>query len=94
MAIDALEVDEDDHAANALELILEQPEKLKDLDLDAFAEELKRQGFGSKEITLYDIRAELNNRYNDLRDHWRPPSKEELFNMLTKESPDTFNKGM
>ncbi len=43
MAIDALEVDEDDHAANALELILEQPEKLKDLDLDAFAEELKRQ---------------------------------------------------
>lgn len=38
--------------------------------MDAFAEELNRQGFGNKSITLYDIRAELNNQYKDLR---QPP---------------------
>ncbi|KAG8224517.1 hypothetical protein J437_LFUL004208 [Ladona fulva] len=44
MAVDALEYeDEDANPAGALEEILEAPERLKDLDLDAFAEELERQ---------------------------------------------------
>jgi len=46
MAVDALEYDdtaEDANPAGALEEILESPERLKDLDLDAFAEELQRQ---------------------------------------------------
>lgn len=46
MAVDALEYDEsaeDANPAGALEEILENPERLKDLDLDAFAEELERQ---------------------------------------------------
>jgi transcription elongation factor SPT6 len=37
------------------------------LNLDAFAEELERQGFGNKQITLYDIRSELNHMYKDNR---------------------------
>ena len=48
MAVDALEYDdtaEDANPAGALEEILESPERLKDLDLDAFAEELDRQVF-------------------------------------------------
>ena len=46
MAVDALEYDDTAEGANpagALEEILESPERLKDLDLDAFAEELERQ---------------------------------------------------
>lgn len=46
MAVDALEYDdtaEDANPAGALEEILESPDRLKDLDLDAFAEELERQ---------------------------------------------------
>ena len=46
MAIDALEYDEtadDANPASALEEILENPDKLRELDLDAFAEELDRQ---------------------------------------------------
>lgn len=46
MAVDALEYDdtaEDANPAGALEEILESPERLRDLDLDAFAEELERQ---------------------------------------------------
>ncbi|CAG9102905.1 hypothetical protein JYU34_005682 [Plutella xylostella] len=94
MAVDALEYeDEDANPAGALEEILEAPERLKDLDLDAFAEELERQGFGNKSITLYDIRAELNSRYKDLRVPYRSPTPEELFDMLTKETPDTLYVG-
>lgn len=95
MAVDALEYDDDDGAnpASALEEILEAPERLKDLDLDAFAEELERQGFGNKSITLYDIRAELNCRYKDLRTAFRSANPEELFDMLTKETPETFYIG-
>lgn len=96
MAVDALEYDdtaEDANPAGALEEILESPERLKDLDLDAFAEELERQGYGDKHITLYDIRAELNHRYKDLRTPYRSPTNEERFNMITKETPDTFYIG-
>ena len=49
MAVDALEYDESAEDANpssALSEILESPERLKDLDLDAFAEELERQVIG------------------------------------------------
>ncbi|XP_077089367.1 transcription elongation factor SPT6 isoform X2 [Siphateles boraxobius] len=96
MAVDALEYDEsaeDANPAGALEEILENPERLKDLDLDAFAEELERQGYGNKGITLYDIRAELSCRYKDLRAPYRPPNTEEVYNMLTKETPETFYIG-
>lgn len=95
MAVDALEYDDDEGAnpASALEEILEAPERLKDLDLDAFAEELERQGFGNKSITLYDIRAELNHRYKDLRTPFATANPEELFDMLTKECPETFYIG-
>lgn len=45
MAVDALEYEDEERnpAAQALDEILESPERLKDLDLDAFAEELERQ---------------------------------------------------
>ncbi len=45
MAVDALEVDDSADPTAALEEILESPERLKDLDLDAFADELQRQVF-------------------------------------------------
>lgn len=45
MAVDALEYEDEEsnNPASALEEILESPDRLKDLDLDAFAEELERQ---------------------------------------------------
>ncbi|XP_053682343.1 transcription elongation factor SPT6 isoform X2 [Sabethes cyaneus] len=94
MAVDALEYDDEEaNPAGALEEILESPERLKDLDLDAFAVELERQGFGNKSITLYDIRAELNSRYKDLRTAYRSATPEELFDFLTKETPETLYVG-
>lgn len=94
MAVDALEYDDDGaNPAGALEEILESPERLKDLDLDAFAVELEKQGFGNKCITLYDIREELECRYRDKRVPFEAPTTEELFDMLTKESAETFFVG-
>ena len=94
MAVDALEYDEEEgNPASAMEDILSQPEKLDELNLDAFAEELERQGFGNKQITLYDIRTELNEMYKDQRDPWEKPQDEELFDMLTKETPATLYIG-
>lgn len=94
MAIDAMEYDDEEtNPAGALEEILETPERLKDLDLDAFAVELERQGFGNKSITLYDIRNELHSLYKDMRIPYRSPNSEELFDMLTKETPETFYVG-
>ena len=94
MAVDALEYDEEDgNPASALEDILRQPDKLDELNLDAFAEELERQGFGNKSVTLYDIRDELNSMYKDKRQRYERPSDEEMFNMLTKETPESFYQG-
>jgi transcription elongation factor SPT6 len=91
MAVDALEYDDEDanHVA-ALEKILEAPQRLNDLNLDVFAVELERQGVGNMSITVYDIRAELNHPYKDLRSQYTSPNPEELFDMLTKQNPETF----
>lgn len=48
---------------------------------------------GNKSITLYDIRAELNCRYKDLRQPYQSANPEEMFDMLTKETPETFYIG-
>ena len=59
MAIDALEYDDDEDDSNvkqrALEEIMEDPEKLRDLDLDAFAIELERQVSGTASVHLAAI---------------------------------------
>jgi transcription elongation factor SPT6 len=83
MAVDALEIDDlETEPSTALEEILSAPERLKDLDLDAFADELERQNFGNKSITLYDIRAELNSRYKDQRAPYKSPDGPALIDML------------
>ncbi|CAB3402517.1 unnamed protein product [Caenorhabditis bovis] len=84
MAVDALEVDDSADPTTALMEIMESPDRLKDLDLDAFAEELNRQGFGEKKATLYDIASELTTRYKDLRDPFEELSNEMLFDLINK----------
>jgi transcription elongation factor SPT6 len=78
------------YSASAFEEVLEQPEKLHNLDLNAFAIELKRQGLGDKMATLIDLRAELLNHFVDRRVEFVSPINIDLFHMLTNESPATF----
>jgi hypothetical protein len=96
MAVDALDIEETENETNhnlALKEILENPKKLKDLDLDAFAAELIRTGHGVKNLTLYDIRKELMFRYKDLRSDFITLSNEEKFYSLIKETPQSFHVG-
>lgn len=95
MAVDALEYDDNDDndPTLALEEIIQDPSRLRELDLDAFADELARQDHGDKHITLYDIRKELYKRYNDYRDPFEPPTPEQIFSMITHETPETMHKG-
>ncbi|EFO98528.1 CRE-EMB-5 protein [Caenorhabditis remanei] len=84
MAVDALEVDDSADPTAALQEIMESPDRLRDLDLDAFADELNRQGFGEKKSTLYDISSELSARYKDLREPFLEPRGEDLYNLLAR----------
>ncbi len=96
MAVDALDIEENENEANAntaLKEILENPKRLKDLDLDAFAAELERTGNGKKNLTLYDIRKELMCRYKDKRTEFYPLSDEEKFYSFIKETPYSFYPG-
>ncbi len=54
---------------------MQAPEKLRDLDLDAFAEELARQEYGNKRTTLYDIRNELSDPFKERRQLYTPLSQ-------------------
>lgn len=58
-----------------MEEILKNPDKLRDLDLDAFAEELERQDYGNKRTTLYDIRNELFEPFKERRVQYTPISQ-------------------
>jgi transcription elongation factor SPT6 len=93
MAADALEVDESYNSVSAVEEVLSDPSRLKVLDLDAFAIEMEHRGFGNKNVTLYDIRAELSCRYKDLREPYHSPTYEEVFKMLSPESEKVFAVG-
>ena len=95
MAVDALDIEESSEMepSAALEEIFQNSDRLKDLDLDAFAVELKNTMYGDQSITLYDIRAELTQRYKDVRLRYEPPTSKDLFHFITKETPATFHVG-
>ncbi|KAK2574192.1 Transcription elongation factor SPT6 [Acropora cervicornis] len=88
-----IEATMESNPSSALEEILETPDRLKDLDLDAFAEELERQGYGNKRITLYDIRDELFGQYRERRLPYRALTVEDRFRLLTGETSETLYVG-
>ena len=102
MAVDALEYDdttEDFDSTEAVQRILHNPEKLRELDLDAFALQLERENFGDKRATLYDIRNELEGGcFKDRRKTFQKLSKRDIFDILfdnpiTPQNQKTFIKG-
>ncbi|CAD6234366.1 GSCOCG00001857001-RA-CDS, partial [Cotesia congregata] len=94
MAIDALEdKDQDMDQFTATERIMKTSYLLDELDLEAFAEQLKKLGFSEKLTTLLDIKEELKHPYKDMRRPYLSLSAKEIFNLLTKETPETFYVG-
>jgi transcription elongation factor SPT6 len=104
MAADALELDEEDVKAEQDEggpsavvrkLAREEAQdKVNDLVLEDYAEQLEQRFAQRKRATLETIRAELNNPYEELRHSLSYLSTDEIFTMLTGETDDSLVDGM
>ncbi len=104
MAADALELDEEDIEAEQQEngpgaivrkLIKDEAqEKVNDLILEEYAEQLEKNFNQRKRATLETIRAELQQPYEELRRNFALLSTNEIFTMLTGETLDSLCEGM
>lgn len=100
MASDALDLTDEDRQEVEKEdggviakLYEEGSEKLDDLLLEGYAEQLEQHGH-RKRATLEMIKEELQNNYEELRKSFKVLNEEEQFWDLTSETPDTFSPGM
>jgi transcription elongation factor SPT6 len=104
MAADALELDEEDVKAEVDEggpgaivrkLIKDdEQEKVNDLILEEYAEQLEQQYNQRKRATLETIRAELQQPYEELRRNFVILSDSQIFTMLTGETEESLCVGM
>ena len=100
MASDALDLTDEDRAEIEHEeggvvgkLYEEGAGKLDDLLLEGYAEQLERHGH-RKRATLEMIKEELQNNFEELRQPFRVPAPEQVFAMLTGETPRSFRVGL
>ena len=104
MAADALELDEEDIKAETDEngqgaivrkLFREEAQdRVNELILEEYAEQLEKNLNQRKRATLETIRAELQQPYEELRKQYVYLSTDEIFTMLTGESNETLREGM
>lgn len=104
MAADALELDEEDVKAEVDEggpgaivrkLIKDdEQEKVNDLILEEYAEQLERNYNQRKRATLETIRAELQQPYEELRRNFAILTDDEIFTMLTGETRESLCESM
>lgn len=104
MAADALELDEEDIAAEVQEygssavirklLTDEAQDKVNDLVLEEYAEQLEAKFRARKRATLESIREELQVPYEELRRNFNLLSTDDIFTMFTGETKDSLCEGM
>ena len=104
MAADALELDEEDIEAENQEngtgaivrkLIKDEAqEKVNDLILEEYAEQLEKNFNQRKRATLETIRAELQQPYEELRRPFTSLSTNDIFTMFTGETSESLCEGM
>lgn len=100
MAADALELDEEDLAAYEgsggviAQLVTEDPEKLNELILEEYADELEKKFHQKKRETLEMIKSELQKHYEEKRSPLHILSEMEVFTMLTGETSETLGNGV
>ena len=100
MAADALELDEEDIAAYEnsggviAQLMSEDPDRLNELILEEYADELEKKFNQKKKETLEMIKAELQKHYGEMRLPLAVLSEMQVFTMLTGETRDTLHAGV
>ncbi|KAI5807109.1 SH2 domain-containing protein [Geopyxis carbonaria] len=103
MAADAMDLDEEDvsdivrdqgKGAVVNILVKDHVDRLNELILEEYAEELERNFNQKKRATLEAIRGELMSPYEELRAKFLKLSVEEVFTMLTGETKESLDEGM
>lgn len=100
MAADALELDEEDIAAYdnsggvVAHLVSGEPEKLNELILEEYADELEKKFHQKKRETLEMIKAELIKHFAEKRAPLHVLTEMDVFTMLTGESAETLHNGV
>ena len=100
MAGDALELDEEDvvmaegEGGVVKQLMDDDPEKLNDLILEEYADQLAKEFNQLKRNTLEQIKDELQGPYEELRRDFHQLSVDEVFTMLTGETVETLHVNM
>ncbi|GAA6018754.1 hypothetical protein JCM10207_005567 [Rhodosporidiobolus poonsookiae] len=99
MAADAMEYDEEDlegaqPSKAVTDLLEDDVNKLNELALDEFAEQLSKVLQQPKRLTLYRIREELQRPFNEKRTPFAQPTGEERFVMFTGETRQTLDQGL
>ena len=104
VAADALGLDEEDVKAETDEngpgaivrkLFKEdEQEKVNELILEEYAEQLEREYQQRKRATLEAIRAELMGPFEELRKNFTAPGSDQIFTMFTGETRDSLCEGM
>jgi transcription elongation factor SPT6 len=100
MAGDALELDEEDvvmvegEGGVVKQLMEDDPEKLNDLILEEYADQLAKVFNQLKRNTLEQIKDELQGPYEELRRDFKPLTVEEVFTMLTGETEESLHDGI
>lgn len=82
--------DDDDALEMAIEHVRDRPNRLKALDVDQYAKDKKLE---NKRETLYAIKMELIQGFQDWRRQYEEPTQDEEFYMVTGETEDTLAEG-
>ena len=77
----------------AVEYVMDNPELLEDLDLKKYNDFVMSIGGEDKLLTLEDIRTEMTHPFADLRLPYETLEREQLFYLLSKETPETLYPG-
>ena len=104
MAADALDIDEEDIKAEIDEygsgavvrrlLQEDSKDKVHDLLLEEYADQLERNFNQRKRATLETIKAELQEHFEELRNAFVLLTTDEIFTVLTGETTDSLQEGM
>lgn len=83
-------LDDDDAIDMAIENLRDRPSALKSFNVDAYAKDTDRL---SKVETLYAIKLELIQGFQDWRKAYEEPNQDEEFNMISGETDATLGEG-
>ncbi|CAO1627387.1 unnamed protein product [Sympodiomycopsis kandeliae] len=99
MASDALNLDEEDlegeHLSHSCAMLLEDSEagrKLRELDIDSYADVLWKKNGERKRLTLEQCTDELLRPFGELRAPFKQPTSDDMLSALTGESSRTLDR--